>query len=141
MPFRNESLAGNLEAPRSDIPRGAADDRLRLLFARLLMLAGQWDDALSQLDAAASLDAQALFVAHTFRGLVHAEKVRAAVFAGHCSPGVIGGTQSWLAQLVTCLSLERQGHIARAAALRIDAFEVAPEVVGSINGAAFASVE
>ena len=49
VPFRNESLAGNLEAPRSDIPRGPGDDRLRLLFARLLMLAGQWDDALSQL--------------------------------------------------------------------------------------------
>jgi type VI secretion system protein ImpE len=53
---------------------------------------------------------------------------------------VIGGTQSWLAQLVTCLSLERQGHTARAAELRIDAFEVAPEVAGSINGAEFALI-
>ena len=140
VPFRSESLAGSLEAPRSDIPRGPADDRLRLLFARLLMLAGQWDDALSQLDAAASLDAEALRLAHTYRGLIHAEKVRAAVFAGHCSPGVIGGALPWLAQLVTCLSLERQGHTAWAAELRIDAFEVAPEVVGSINGAAFASI-
>ena len=140
VPFRNESLAGNLEAPRSDIPRGPGDDRLRLLFARLLMFVGQWDDALSQLNAAASLDAQALLVAHTYRGLIHAEKVRAAVFAGQCSPGVIGGTKPWLAQLVTCLSLERQGHTAWAAELRIDAFEVAPEVVGSINGAAFASI-
>ena len=77
VPFRNESLAESLEAPRSDIPRGPADDRLRLIFARLLMLAGQWDDALSQLDAAVSLDAQALLVARKYRGLIHAEKVRA----------------------------------------------------------------
>src|SRR5258707_724302 len=76
--FRNESLAGTLEAPRSDIPRRPADDRLRLLFARLLMLAGQWDDALTQLAAAASLDAEALLLAQTYRGLIHAEKVRAA---------------------------------------------------------------
>jgi type VI secretion system protein ImpE len=89
---------------------------------------------------AASLEAEALLIAHTYRGLIHAEQARAAVFAGQCSPAVLVGSKPWIAQLATCLSLQRQGRTACAAQLRIDAFEVAPQVTGFINGCAFASI-
>jgi type VI secretion system protein ImpE len=138
--LRDGSLAASLEALHSDIRRRPMDGQLRVFCAQLLMLAGQWDGALSQLDAVGSLDAAALFMAHTYRGLIDGERVRAAVFAGQCSPGVVGGMQPWLAQLATCLSLERQGYTAQAAELRYDAFGAAPQIAGLLNGSAFESI-
>jgi type VI secretion system protein ImpE len=120
--FHDGRLAASLEALQSDICRSPMDGKLGVFFAQLLMLAGQWDRALGQLDAVGSLDAAALLMAHTYRGLIHGERVRAAVFAGQCSPGAIGAMHPWLAQLATCLSLERQGYTAQAAELRCDAF-------------------
>lgn len=134
-------LDATAQSVRSDTPRGPVDAKLSVLCARLLMLTGQWDPALSQLDGAVSLDARSMLIAHTYRGLIQAEQARAAVFAGKSSPGVIGGSKSWIAQLLTCLSLDRQGNPAWAAELRRDALEAAPEVVGFLNGAAIASIE
>lgn len=124
----------------SGTTRGPAEGQRRMLRARKLMLAGQWDLALGQLDVAASLEPHASLLAHTYRGLIYGERMRAAVFAGQSPPGVIGGTKPWLAQLVTCLSLDRQGHTAWATELRADAFEVAPRVRGSVNGSEFATI-
>jgi type VI secretion system protein ImpE len=95
--FRDGSLAASLEALHSDIRRRPMDGKLRVFCAQLLMLAGQWDGALSQLEAVGSLDAASLLMAHTYRGLIAGERVRASVFAGQCSPGVVGGMQPWLA--------------------------------------------
>jgi type VI secretion system protein ImpE len=138
--FRDGNLAASLEAIESDIRRRPMDGKLRVFFAQLLMLAGQWDRGLDQLDAVGSLDATALLMAHTYRGLIHGEQMRAAVFAGQGSPGVIGGMQPWLAQLATCLSLDRQGDAAQATELRCDVFGSTPEVVGFLNGAAVESI-
>ena len=123
-----------------DATRRVADGASNLLCARMLMLAGQWDRALGQLEDSASLEPRELLIAHTYRGLIHGERVREAVFAGQCSPAVIGGSTPWLAQLVNCLSLDRQGHTTKATALRIDAFKAAPEVSGSVNGSMFSSI-
>jgi type VI secretion system protein ImpE len=131
---------GNLSVPHGHAARRPAAGELNMLCARMLMLAGQWDRALQQLEDAASLDARVSLIAHTYRGLIYGERVRAAVFAGHSSPAMIGGAKPWLAQLVSCLSLERQGQTAWATELRLDAFEVAPEVCGSINGSVFTAI-
>ena len=126
--------------PRNGATRRPAEGQLKMLCARMLMLAGHWDRALGQLEVAACLDAHASLLAHTYRGLIYGERTRAAVFAGQSSPGVLGGTKPWLAQLVTSLSLDRQGHTAWATELRVDAFEVAPLVRGSVNGSEFATI-
>ena len=137
---RNGNLAWSLEALQSDVRRRPMDGKLRVFFAQSLMLAGQWDRALGELDAVGSLDSSVLLEAHTCRGLIHGEQLRAAVFAGQCAPGVVGGMHPWLAQLATCLSLERQGYTAQAAELRCDAFGAAPQVAGLLNGSAFESI-
>lgn len=141
--LREGSLVASLEALESDILRRPVDVRLRVFYVQTLMLAGQWDRALEELegfDAIGAFDRRMLVIAHTYRGLIHSERMRAAVFAGESSPGVIGKAPSWLAQLATCLSLERQGHAAQAAELRADVFDVAPESGGSLNGSAFVSI-
>jgi type VI secretion system protein ImpE len=138
--IREGGLAASLEALEVDTGRRPTDGKLRVFFAQLLTIAGQWERALEQLDAVGSINGEALLMAHTYRGLIHGERLRAAVFAGQGTPGTVGGAQPWLVQLVTCLSLDRQGYAARAAELRLDAFEAAPEVLGSVDGSIFASV-
>ena len=97
--FSEGSLAGSLKAVQRYISSGPHDGKLQVFFAQLLMLTGQWDRALDQLNSLGPVDAGMLVLAHTYRGLIEGERVRSAVFAGQCPPAVIGGMKPWLAHL------------------------------------------
>jgi type VI secretion system protein ImpE len=64
---------------------------------QLLSVMGQWDRALTQLNVAGELDAEALPMVQTYREAIQCEALRAEIFAGKRAPLIFGEPQDWLA--------------------------------------------
>lgn len=114
-----------------------SDSKLRVFLFQLLSVQGQWDRALNQLNVAAELDASTLAMAQMYREALRCEALRNDVFSGRRSPLVFGMPEEWLALLIESLLTAGQGDMARAAALREQAFSDAPPSAGTIDGEAF----
>lgn len=135
--FRVGHLAESLSELQKDIRQRPADGRLRVFLAQLLMLAGEWDRALNQLNVAGELDSGSLPLKYTYSAAIQCERVREAVFRGERSPLVFGEPAPWIAQLIQSLTLQTQGNVAQAAVVRALALEAAPATAGTLNGAQF----
>jgi type VI secretion system protein ImpE len=135
--FRAGKLSASLQELQADIRQHAADPKQRIFLAQLLMLLGQWDRAVTQLNVLAEMDSAALPMARAYRSAIECEMFRKQVFAGQRSPLVFGDPEPWIAQLLSALTLENQEKFAEAADLRAHALEDAPATGGSLNGAAF----
>jgi type VI secretion system protein ImpE len=135
--FRAGNLAASLQELQAEIRQHAADPKRRIFLAQLLMLLGQWDRAVTQLDVLADMDSAALPMARAYRSAIECEMFRARVFAGERSPLVFGDPEPWIAPLLTALALENQGKFAEASEMRGRALEEAPATSGTLNGAAF----
>jgi len=114
------------------------DFKLRVFLAQLLCVLGQWERALNQLAAAASLDALALPMKQMYSDAARCESLRAAVFAGQRAPMVLGQPDPWLALLIESLLRRGRGDPASAENLRARAFDAAPSSAGHIDGQRFA---
>ncbi len=134
------SLQGVLEKLQSEVRNAPADARLRIFLAQVLLVLGDWERALRQLQTAASLDPGAIAMARTYRELIRCELERAEVFASRRAPTVLGEPEEWLLLLVKALEHSAAGQHEQAEALRAEAFELAPAVPGRVNGEAFAWV-
>lgn len=130
--LKGRPLAENLADLQARVRQAPGDARLRTFLFQLLAVTGQWDRALTQLGVAGELDPGALAMVQTYRDALKAEALRAEVFAGRRSPVVFGEPAPWVALVLEALQLDAQGHHARAAALRADAFEQAPATAGRI---------
>jgi type VI secretion system protein ImpE len=135
--FRAGNLAVSLAELQADIRQNAADPKRRIFLAQLLMLLGQWDRAVTQLNVVAEMDPAALPMARAYRSAIECEMFRSQVFAGGRSPLVFGDPQPWIAQLLSALTAEGQGRFNEAAELRALALGDAPATGGTLNGAAF----
>jgi type VI secretion system protein ImpE len=135
--FRAGNLAASLQELQIDIRQHSADPKRRIFLAQLLMLLGQWDRAITQLNVIGELDSAALPMARAYRSAIECEQIRRKVFAGERSPLLFGEPEPWIAQLLSALSLEGQGKFADAQQLRTLALEAAPATGGTLNGKAF----
>jgi len=135
--FRAGNLTASLQELQAEIRQHAADPKRRIFLAQLLMLLGQWDRAVTQLNVLGDMDSGALPMARAYRSAIECEMFRAQVFAGERSPLVFGDPEPWIAPLLSALSLENQGNIAEASEMRGRALEDAPATSGTLNGAPF----
>jgi type VI secretion system protein ImpE len=135
--FRVGHLAESLGELQKEIRSRPADGRLRVFLAQLLMLAGEWDRAINQLNVAGELDSASLPLMYMYSAAIQCERVREAVFRGERTPLVFGEPEPWIAQLIQSLSLQTQGRTEEAAVMRAQALETAPATAGSLNGSAF----
>ena len=113
------------------------DARHRAFLAQLMMVEGQWDRAVKQLDVLGNLDATALDLVTDLKAGIEAEQVRAEVMAGKRTPAIFGQPAEWIAQMVEALRLDAQGQPEQAHALREEAFAAAPASPGDADGARF----
>jgi type VI secretion system protein ImpE len=130
-------LADALAALQSQIRTEPSNAKHRVFLFQLLSVMGQWGRALTQLNVAGELDADALPMVQTYREAIQCEALRAEIFAGKRAPLIFGEPQDWLGLMVEALRIEA-GDPAHAAALREQAYEQAPAIGGSIDGEAFA---
>jgi type VI secretion system protein ImpE len=135
--FRAGNLTACLQELQAEIRQNSADPKRRIFLAQLLMLLGQWDRAVTQLNVIGEMDSAALPMARAYRAAIECELLRAQVFAGKRSPLVFGDPQPWIALLLSALAAEAQGEFGRAAAVRAQALEEAPATGGSLNGEPF----
>lgn len=132
--FRAGDLAQSLAQLQAEIRQQPSDPKLRVFLAQLLMVLGQWDRALTQLQVLEEMDASSLPMVRTYQTAIACERLRESVFAGERSPLVFGDPPSWLALLIQALGLTSQGHFQKASELRATALEQAPTCPGSLNG-------
>lgn len=125
-----------LASLEADIRQRPADARLRVFLFQLLVILGQWQRALSQLEVVGQLDGSALPMVHTYREAICCELLRARVFSGDAVPLVIGEPERWLALLIEAVRAEGT-QAAGGSALREEAFEQAPVSAGKVNGEPF----
>ncbi len=114
-----------------------ADAKLRIFLAQLLLVLGQWERALNQLNVAQELDAGALAMARTYQQAVSCEALRAQVFEGKRTPLVFGDPQDWIALAFEALARSGAGAYAEAAKIRDEAWDKAPTTSGTIDGKPF----
>jgi type VI secretion system protein ImpE len=135
--FRAGDLAGCLQELQAEIRQNSADPKRRIFLAQLLMLMGQWDRAVTQLNVVGEMDSAALPMARAYRAAIECELVRGQVFSGKRSPLIFGDPQPWIASMVSALTLDGEQKYAQAAAMRAQALEDAPASSGSVNGEPF----
>ena len=131
-------VAQSLHDVQADIRRRPADVKSRILLFQLLVVVGDWQRAVNQLQVIAGLDAAALPMVHTYREAIRCEVLRAKVFAGQATPLVFGDPQQWVALLLEALRLTAEGSHQQAQQLRDQAFELAPAIPGTVDGQSFA---
>jgi type VI secretion system protein ImpE len=103
-----------------------ADARLRVFLFQLLVVLGEWDRALNQLNVAGELDASTAAMVQTYRETIACEKLRDEVFAGRKVPLLFGEPEPWVALLIEALLRDGRGEPDAARQLRDQAFEQAP---------------
>lgn len=135
--FREGRLEEALEHLQAAIRRDAGNAKHRVFLFQLLALLGRWDRALLQLNVLADMDPQTLPMVHTYREALRCEALRADVFAGRRTPMLVGEPEPWVALLLEALRLGAEGRGAESQDLREQAFEAAPAVPGTLDGAPF----
>lgn len=122
---------------KQQIRKDAANPKLRVFLFQLMAVEGDWDRALTQLNVAGDMDPLTLPMVQTYREAMSCELLRADIFAGKRAPLVFGDPERWVALLLQALSLTAQGEHEKAAALRDEAYTLAPATSGSIDGERF----
>ncbi|HEX8755749.1 MAG TPA: type VI secretion system accessory protein TagJ [Steroidobacteraceae bacterium] len=135
--FRAGRLRECLAALQGEVRGSPADAKLRTFLAQLLMLTGDWDRAVNQLQVAGELDSSALPMKHAYMAAIQCERLRAAVFAGERLPLILGDPPQWIAALLQALAALAQGRAEEAAGLRGQALEQAAPTPGRVNGTEF----
>lgn len=122
---------------QADVRRNPADPKPRIFLAQLLMVLGQWDRALTQLNVVGEMDASAIPMTRAYAAAIQCERLRVSIFKGERSPLIFGDPEPWLALVVQGLAALAAGRAEQADAMRAEAFEAAPMTAGSLNGTAF----
>jgi type VI secretion system protein ImpE len=135
--LKEGNLNGALEALQEAVRADASNPKLRIFLFQLLCVLGDWNRAIAQLKLCGELAPEAVPMAQAYREGIVCEVYRAKVFAGEKEPLVFGEPQEWIAMMITALKSQVSGKTEEAAALRKEAFELAPAVAGEMNGEAF----
>lgn len=133
--------AGDLEGARAalveTVRAAPADQSARLFLLQLMMVCGEWDKAAAQAKALSSLSPQAEMLAVLCNQLIAGERQREDAFAGREPFKVLVPTSSWVDALAGALTAWAAGDLAKAEALREEAFDAAPDTPGDSDGRRF----
>jgi type VI secretion system protein ImpE len=105
----------------------------RFFLFQLMVVLGQWERALQQLQTCVKLDKTLAATVHVYGDLVRTEVARAKVFSGEVPPRFLQEPPVWCAGVVHALALQAQGHIDDADRTRSEAFDQVPECSGTIS--------
>ncbi len=118
---------------QNEVRSNPANFKDRVFLFQMLVVTGQWDRAMTQLNVAGELDAIALSMVQTYREALRCEVFRQQVFAGKRLPLVFGQPKEWVAHLLESFRLLADGKIAESQTLREMAFDAAPAQAGTIT--------
>jgi type VI secretion system protein ImpE len=135
--LQSGDLEKALAVLKEEIRKHPEKGELRIFLFQLLSVMGQWERAMTQLNIAAELDADALLMAQVYRPALNCELLRKAVFQGSRTPLSFGEPLPWMAWLMQIPALLAAGKSKAAADLRDQAYDAAPAVSGRIDGQAF----
>ena len=141
--IREGDLQGALTDLQSHIRSDPSNVSSRIFLFELLSMLGDWPRATKQLDVLADLDPGSLAIVHLYRDAILCEQLRVSVFSGANSPLVFGEPEEWLARLTEALRLSNEQHASEEVEQVLadnlsQAYELAPEVSGTVNGEEFA---
>ena len=131
--LRKGEIEQALAELQNQVRRNPASFKDRVFLFQLLVVMGEWDRALTQLNVTGELDAAALAMVQTYREALRCEVFRREVSAGKRVPLVFGQPQAWVAHLIESFRLLARGRAAQSQALREQAFEAAPVRSGAIT--------
>ena len=129
-----EPLERQIEQVKDNIRREPQATSHRFALASLMVLRGEYEQALKQLQALALLDQTLVMNAQMLRLLIRAERVRQEVFAGAIRPLVLGEPEPWLGIYIQALTQSAED----AAALRQSVIEQLPAIEGRAGEKSFA---
>lgn len=135
--FLKNSLDETLNELQSSIRASPEDAKLRVFLFQLLCVLGQWNRALEQLQICAKLDSSSVTMAQTYREVIRCETYREAVFSGRHRPQFLGSPDEWVGTLLASLDQVVLCNFTQADELRRQAFELAPEIAGTIDDVDF----
>jgi type VI secretion system protein ImpE len=115
-----------IAAVEAAIRAAPGDAALRQQLFQLLAVTGQWARAGQQMATAGSLNPKLTPTVLAYRGLVEAELVRQAVFAGTTTPMLMGEPEPWMAVWLKAAEAVTKAQFAEAAALRDEALDQSP---------------
>lgn len=133
--------SGDIDGARAvlvdQVRRSPDDQGGRMFLFQLFCVLQEWDKAASQLRALASLSPEAQMLSVVYNQAIEAEKARALAFTGLGPFPIVGGGE-WIGGLAEAMAAKAQGHFDRAAQLRDQAFDAAPDTPGEVDGHSFA---
>ncbi len=135
--LKSGTLSDTLDALMDRVRKDPSDVKQRIFLFQLFAVLGEWERAVKQLKVCGGMDAESLPMVQAYREAIICELVREKVFAGEKAPMIFGEPENWIAMLVEALGANARGDHAAAAEARAKAFEEAPAVSGSADGAAF----
>ena len=135
--YRKGDLQEALETLKEQIRSRPENSSYRVFFFQLLVVIGEWERALNQLDVLAELDAGTLPMVHLYRRAIACEVLRTEIFTGGRQPTIFGEPPEWMALLLEALRLTAETRYDQAALMRNQAFEQARASSGTIDGSAF----
>lgn len=130
-------LQGALDALQSAVRSSPGDAKLRIFLFQLLCVMGDWKRAVAQLKLSAELDPIAIPMAQAYREAIICEVFREKVFAGEKDPLIFGDPVQWVALMIEANKAMASGNSGQAADLRGEAFDLVPDMGGTINGERF----
>lgn len=128
------SITVQIEELHTNIRNNPGKVEYRIHLAQLLMVNGQWQKALQQLQTAAQLDNKAAAMAQTYRALIQAEIAREQVFKGLYSPQHISAPEDWEILLAESLVARTHQQLDAAEKFLRQAFNDAPACAFTIDG-------
>jgi type VI secretion system protein ImpE len=131
--LRDGDARAALEQLKQEVRKAPRDVALRTFLFQMFCVFGEWERAVTQLNAAAQLDPITLPMAQAYRAAIRCELLRARVFAGARSPTIFADPDPWMSLLVEANRVLGAGKPTEAAKLRDDAFEQAPSVAGTVD--------
>ena len=131
--LRDGDARAALEQLKQEVRKAPRDVALRTFLFQMFCVFGEWERAVTQLNAAAQLDPITLPMAQAYRAAIRCELLRARVFAGARSPTIFADPEPWMSLLVEANRVLGAGKPTEAAKLRDDAFEQAPSVAGTVD--------
>ncbi len=130
--LRSGSLAEVRAGLVDTVKRAPGDQGARMFLWQVMAAQGDWDKALAQLRALASLSPEAQMLATVYSQAMAAEKQRAEAYAGRAPFPVLVASSPWIEDLARSL------HAEGGQELRGNAFDAAGDTPGEVEGRRFA---
>jgi len=134
---REGNLQDALHDLQEQVRKQPENGRYRAFLFQLLVVVGQWERALNQLNVVSDLDPRAWPMLHIYREAIQCEGLRREIFAGAQKPLLLGEPPEWIAMLLESMRLMGEERYDLALSMRNEAFEQAAESPGTINGQPF----